>query len=581
MKKTLILAASLLALAACRGPKDGDYELRILTTNDVHGCYFDSTYVDATLKKSLLAINYYVDSVRNAAGRDNVILVDAGDFLQGDNAAYYFNYVDTLTPHVFPRMLKYMDYDAVALGNHDIETGHPVYDRIKAQFEEYGIPLLAGNAIRNDNGKPYFQTYTILRKGGLKVAVLGYENPNIKAWLDEGLWSGMTFSSLIPLVQQDVDRVRAEEKPQVVIVLVHSGVGKGDGTILESQGMDLYKSLEGVDFLVCSHDHSAAVFESDDICLINSGSHARNVGYGDIKLTIRDGEVVSKELSASLIPVRWEKADPEMRALFQKDYEAVKAFTLKEVGRLEKDLWTRDSYKGMCDYMNLIHTVSIGCEPAQISIAAPPTYNGHVRGGTILYNDLFTIYPYENQLFVLKMSGKEIKDYLEYSYNNWIKTISSPSDHVLNIVPRNDLRTSQQGWSFVGRSYNFDSAAGLVYTVDVTKPYGERVKISSLADGSAFEADAQYNVAMTSYRASGGGDLVREGAGIDPDRIDERVVARYPEIRDLLYDFFDKVGTVTSGSIADPAVIGGWKFVPEDLAGKALDSDMTLMFGRP
>ena len=560
---------------------NGDYDLRILTTNDIHGCYFDSTYVDSSLKKSLLAVNYYVDSVRSAAGKDNVILLDAGDFLQGDNAAYYFNYVDTLTPHVFPRMVRYMDYDAVAMGNHDIETGHPVYDRIKAQFKEYKIPLLAGNAIRNDNGKPYFQTYTTLRKGGLKVAVLGYENPNINAWLDESLWSGMSFVSLIPLVQEDVDKVRAKEKPQVVIVMVHSGVGNGDGSVYESQGLDLYNSLTGVDFLICSHDHSAAVFENDDICLIDSGSHARNVGYGEIKLSYRKGELVSRELSASLIPVRWEKADPEMKKAFQKDYEAVKAFTLREVGTLENDLWTRDAYRGMCDYINLVHTVSIACAPAQVSFAAPLTYNGRVKAGTLVFNDLFTIYPFENQLFVVSMSGKEIKDYLEYSYARWIRTVSSPDDHVLNMAPRGDLRTGQQGWSFVGRSYNFDSAAGLVYTVDITKPAGERVNIISMADGAPFEEDGVYPVAMTSYRASGGGDLMREGACIDTDRIDERVVARYPEIRNLIYDYLLKEGAIESAKIGDKSVIGEWRFVPEDLARKCLDRDMTLMFGRP
>ena len=106
--------------------KDGDYTLTVLSTNDVHGTWFDSTYVDGKVRKSLFAMNYYIDSVRTADGFGNVLLVDAGDCLQGDNAPYYFNYIDTLTPHLFPRLLGYMRYDAVAMGNHDIETGHKV-----------------------------------------------------------------------------------------------------------------------------------------------------------------------------------------------------------------------------------------------------------------------------------------------------------------------------------------------------------------------------------------------------------------------------------------------------------------------
>ena len=86
-----------------------------------------------------------------------------------------------------------------------------------------------------------------------------------------------------------------------MIVAVHSGTGLGDGTIYESQGKDLLKTLRGVDFLVCSHDHSALAIQQDSICLINSGSHARNIGHGRINLTLKDGEVVSKTVGAARI----------------------------------------------------------------------------------------------------------------------------------------------------------------------------------------------------------------------------------------------------------------------------------------
>ena len=113
MKKMLIAA---LALVCACGPKDGEYAFELLTTNDVHGTYFDSTYTSAKTRKSLMAVAWSVDSVRAAAGKENVILVDAGDCLQGDNAAYYFNYVDTTQTHVYTRMAAYMGYDAIASG---------------------------------------------------------------------------------------------------------------------------------------------------------------------------------------------------------------------------------------------------------------------------------------------------------------------------------------------------------------------------------------------------------------------------------------------------------------------------------
>ncbi len=577
--KQLILrlstAVAVAAVASCSGKPSGEYQFDLLTTNDVHGAWFDSSYAGGPLRNSLMAVNTYVSAWRDSLGKDNVILVDAGDCLQGDNAAYYFNYVDTLSPHLYPRLAAYMKYDAVCVGNHDIETGHAVYDRVTKELKDNGIPFLAGNAFRPD-GKTYFDGVKIMKRNGVKIAILGYTNPNMKAWLDEHLWKGIEFKSLIPLVQEDVDKVRAKENPQVVIVAVHSGTGLGDGSIYESQGLDLLKTLRGVDFLVCSHDHSAVVVQQDSICLINSGSRAANIGHGRINLTLKDGKVISKTVSADLIKVNADKSDPAMEAAFHSDFEKVKEFTVRKVGSLDTDLLTRDSYSGMCPYMNLIHAVSLSVGTARISFAAPLTFNKEVKSGDLIYNDLFTIYPYENQLFVVRMSGDEIRRYLEYSYDMWIQTYA-PGGHVLRIESGEDQRTGQARWHFINRSYNFDSAAGIVYTVDVTKPYGERVSIKSMADGSPFSADSQYNVAMTSYRAAGGGDILSKGAGIDTDNMDDRIVARYDEIRNLLYEYIQKNGTIKADVFGDPSKIGRWEFIPAS-ARSAISSDMSLMF---
>ena len=575
-----LLAALVLSITCCNRLKDGEYTLTVLSTNDVHSTWFDSTYVPGkAIRPSLFAVNHYVDSVRAADGAANVLLIDVGDCLQGDNAAYYYNFIDTITPHLFPRIMDYMKYDAIVWGNHDVETGHGVYDRVNRDLNKFHIPLLAGNAIREDNGKPYFPAYKMFRRGGMKVAVLGYENANIKAWLGENLWSGMHFEPIVSIVQRDVDAVKAKEHPDVVIVGVHSGTGKGDGSILESEGLDVFNLVKGVDFVLCAHDHRPYVESRDSTALMNSGSHSRNLAHGKLHLKVEKGKIVSKHIDVDLIPVDAKQADPQMRAHFQKDYEAVKAFTLQEVGILNTELRTRDAYKGMSDYLNLLHTLGLGCPPAEISIAAPLTYNGYIKSGPVIYNDLFTIYPFENQLFVVQMTGEEILRYLEASYDQWIQTISKPGEHVLKIAQRADARTQQEGWSFVARTYNFDSAGGLWYTVDVTKPRGSRVTIEKMADETPFQLDRTYNVAMTSYRASGGGELLQQ-AGVDTDKIDERVVARYPEIRNILYDYLMKNGSIDPEIIGTPAVIGGWKFVPEKLANDALQADMDLLFRR-
>lgn len=577
MKRVLFFLLAIVAAFSCsRGLQE--HTLHILCTDDVHGAWFDSLYTEPRRTTSLMAVNHYADSIRAVAGKDNVLMIDSGDCLQGDNATYYYNYVSTELEHPFVKLMSYMGYDAVVVGNHDIETGHPVYDKVTRQLERHGIPFLAGNAIRTDNGKPYFPEYKLFRKAGMKVLVLGYTNPNMKAWLQQELWSGMTFESLIPLVQERVDALTAKLKPDVVVVAVHSGNGDGDGSVLESQGLDLFNSLRGVDVLLTAHDHRQVTLEKDDIILINTGNKARYLGHGEVKVTKKGGKVVSKDLSASLIPIRYDNTDTRMSEAFRKEFLEVKDFTLREIGELRLSMRTRDAYTGMCPYTDLIHTVQMALPEVQLSFVAPLTYNGTISRGTLIYNDLFTIYPFENQMFVIRMTGEEVRKYLEYSYSKWIRTWDS--SHVLRISHAPDARTQAERWSFDARTYNFDSCAGINYTVDVTKPYGSRVNISSMADGSAFNPAATYNVALTSYRASGGGDTMPKGAGITSDELDERVVARYPEIRELIYDYVMEHKILDAARISDRSRLGTWSFVPESIAPAAIEADMKLVFGR-
>lgn len=577
--RTFCLAAAVSLMASCHSPKDGEYHFHILTTNDIHGAYFDSTYVDNSIRPSMFAVSEAVDSIRSQYGKENVILIDDGDFLQGDNAAFYFNYIDTKSDHIFPRLVKYMGYDAVVAGNHDIEAGHDVYDRIHDDFKKAGIPFLGGNILRNEDNKPYFPYYTTITRQGVKIAILGYDNANIAAWLDEERWKGMHFESLIPLVQEGVDKVIATEKPQVVIVAVHSGKGEGDGTVLENQGMDLFNSLKGVQVLVCGHDHKPYFKTSRECAMINTGSRCTNLGHVSLDLRIENRKVVQTDLEAGLIPVKASEVNTEMKEMFYQDYLKVKDFTLTEVGELRNGMDLKDSFIGMSEYLNLISTVCLKASGAQIAIVAPLSKGGTIEAGKVSNNDLFKLYQYENELFVASMTGKEIKNYLEYSYDLWINTVSSPDDHVLNIANEKDERKDVERWEFRNPTFNFDSMSGLFYTVDVTKPFGERVNISSLADGKAFSLDANYTVALTSYRASGGGGLL-SGAGIDEDSFTGRISAKLPEIRSLMRDYLLENGSVGTEDYSDPALLGHWEFIPEDTVHPRIEEDLMLVFGR-
>lgn len=232
----------------------------------------------------------------------------------------------------------------------------------------------------------------------------------------------------------------------------------------------------------------------------------------------------------------------------------------------------------MSPYLNLIHTITLKYGQAQISFAAPLNSNGNIKAGDLIYNDLMAIYPYENQIYTAELTGAEIKNYLEYSYSLWIKDFRTDG-HVLNIVSGDNPRTGEKRWSFRKPSFNFDSAAGINYSVDITKPYGSRIYISSLADGSAFDLDKTYRVAMTSYRASGGGELIAKGAGLSPEQMEERVVCKYPEFRTLLYDYMKTTGGLNLEDFSDPALLGSWKFTPVAIAEPLFKKDYDLLFG--
>ena len=534
----------LISLLSSKGSlADGEYRVTVCSTTDVHGAYFDSAYVDNLAAKTSLAnVSSYLKEIRGEGVQP--VLIDVGDNLQGDNAAYYFNYVATDVPHVYPRIAAYLGYDAIVVGNHDIETGHDVYDRVASELT---MPYLAANAAfdRDENGRAdmdenpdgktvsdsYFVPYCVVDRGGVKVAIVGMTNGNIKSWLADDIWRGMDFQIISEMVQPVIDRMIEKEKPQLVVLAVHSGTG-AEQPNRENEAQYLAATLRGVDIVLNGHDHRPVAREVENVnggsvVLIDAGTKAVVVGQADFTLTVKNGKVVSKSVDYKLGPMEKYPVDPDYVAAFKEDFNAVKAFAQRPIGQLSENIFLADALDGPSTYINLVQTVQLASSGADISFAAPLTSSGVVPKGVIEFQDLVSIYKFENQLYVVEMTGKQIKDYLEYSYKNWVNKS--------------------------GPSYNWDSADGIRYEVSRKAPDGERVKILSMNDGTPFDLDKTYQVAMTSYRASGGGDLVREGAGIDPASL--VVVRKMKDIRSLIGDYIAAQKEIV------PTVATNWKFV--------------------
>ncbi len=521
----LWLMAAVLLLASCA---EKEHTVYIYATTDIHGNYIG--------EGSLSNVSSYVDQKRDEYGENSVFLIDNGDHLQGTNAAYYFNFKDKSGgKHLFSRVMEYIGYDAIVLGNHDIEAGHPVYDKIDA---EMNIPYLAANAIDVETGKPYFQEYAIIKKGGVKVAVIGFENPNIASWLAPALWEGIEFVPTYPMADSLVKVVREKENPDVVIISVHGGIGEVEEHRIENPAMFLAANVKGVDLVIAGHDHrrfAEKVWNGEDSVLVmDGGSRAKLLSEVKVSFKKKGGKVYDKSVEGELVSMKDVPQNEVFDAHFAADGKVVEDFVNVKVGEITEDLNFGEALDGMCGYMDFVHLVQLVSTGADVSISAPLATSGGVPKGDVLYKNLFDLYRYENQLYVITMSGRELKDYLENSFDMWINGR--------------------------GPAYNYDSATGLNYTVKKSARKGERVKITTMADGRPFDMDGQYKVAMTSYRASGAGDLLKN-AGIDPSEIEGRTISRLPEIRELIYEYLLEEKIVVPSELSKNPKLGRWNFV--------------------
>ncbi|NLX40330.1 MAG: bifunctional metallophosphatase/5'-nucleotidase [Bacteroidales bacterium] len=522
----IIPAIAIFIATGCnRTPKNGFYSITVCSTTDLHGAYFDSYYNEEARLASLANVSTYVKQLRTKGIKP--VLIDVGDNLQGDNAAYYCNFIDTASVHIFARAAEYIGYDAIVVGNHDIEAGHQVYDR----FKEGKIPYLAANAIiEGSGGEPYFKPYTIVARKGIKIAVIGMTNANIKSWLSQELWEGIDFLKISDVAQDWVDLVIEKESPHLVILACHTGSGHG-GPDIENEARYLASSIRGVDMVLAGHDHRAIAETIDnpdgEVLLINAGDRASLLGEVTFELEFKDGKVISKNFVSRLVPMSDVNPDPRYTARFKEDFKAVYEFANREIGTITEEIYFADALVGPSSYINLVHQVQLDVSGADISITAPLSSNGLIPAGVIRYQDLVLLYRYENSLFVVELTGAQIKNYLELSYYNWVNNI--------------------------GPAHNFDSADGIVYRVKKSALRGSMVEIISMRDGSPFDYDRIYNVAISSYRASGGGNLLRDGAGVNPDSL--QVVSRYGDIRTLIEEYIAKEGIIV------PETSANWSFI--------------------
>lgn len=579
-KHITTLAAAAITAAGAFSPVQAEkrqVKVRIIETSDVHGNFFPYDFINRQPGTGSLArVHTAVEKARKEVGKDNVILVDNGDILQGQPTAYYYNFMDTTSRHVAAEMMDFMGYNLSNLGNHDIETGHEVYDR---WIKTSGHPVLGANIIDKKTSKPYVEPYKIIERDGLKIAFLGLITPGVPGWLPENLWEGLVFEEMVPSARKWINYIRTYEKPDVIIGLFHSGRDhtKTTGDVVENASVLVAEEVPGFDVIMMGHDHSKYLdfvknTDRKNVLVGNPASNADLLFTVDIEADIDEtGTVGDLTIKGDVSTVNNLPPSVEFMERFEPQRKAVENFVGRNIGKLTAPMSTRDAYFGASAFVDFIHTLQLSISGAQISMAAPLTFDATIPEGDISVSDMFNLYKYENMLYTMCLTGTEIKNYLEMSYDLWTQQMTSADDHLLNL--RDTGTTDMSHTGFRHPSYNFDSAAGIIYTVDVTKPRGEKISIVSMADGTPFVADNEYTVAINSYRGNGGGNLLTEGAGIAKKDLKERIVkSTDKDLRYYMMKYIEEKRTLA------PEALNQWKFIPEDIVSPAVERDRRLLF---
>ncbi|MCW8803451.1 MAG: bifunctional metallophosphatase/5'-nucleotidase [Ignavibacteriaceae bacterium] len=562
--------------------------IKIIETSDVHGAIMPYDLLnDTTTNSSLAQVHTYAVAERYQPNQE-VILLDNGDILQGDPLVYYYNYEDTVDTHVYAEAMNFMSYDAATIGNHDIETGHSVYDRFR---KEISFPWLAANAIDTKTGELYFEPYTIIERKGIKIAVLGLTTPYIPNWLPEILWEGIEFEDMVKAAEKWISIIKENEKPDLIIGLFHSGVdynyNNEKAEIYENENASrlVAEQIPGFDIVFVGHDHVGWNFKiensgGDSVLILGSLSRAKTVAVANIQMEFDrvGGKWNKKSISGEIVEVKNYRHDDHFMSNFLINLNVAKNYVQKPLGQITQSISSKESLFGPSAFVDLIQTAQLELAGADISFVSPLSFNATIDSGWIKVKDMFKLYHYENCLYTIELSGQEIKDYLEYSFGNWFNEMRDENDHLLKFKYETDgtIKYSERYGTpeLEERYYNYSTAAGIYYTVDVSKPFGNKVTITALANGAPFNLSKKYTVAVNSYRGSGGGGHLTRGAGIPQKELLKRVLTSTDkDLRYYLMKWIEEKKTI------NPDIISTWQVIPPTWWEFGRKKDYEILFG--
>jgi len=515
----------------------------LVATTDVHGHVTAWDYVqDRPAPWGLVRAATVVDSLR-AAYPGAVVLVDAGDLLQGNPFATYFATVRPRLVHPIVDALNAMRYDAAVLGNHDFDFGLAVFD---AAYARAAFPLVSANIFRVDRDTTAFAPHVVLTRGGVRVGIVGLTTPGVMVWNGTHLANRLRVGRIAAEAERAVDRTRAAGA-DLVVAVVHAGLdgpSSYDTTGIgpEHDAIALTRLRRPPEIMVVGHSHER-IRDSviNGVHLVQPQAWARSVSVVHAWLTTVAGRRQVVRVTSDEIPLGDARPEPVLVGQLQEVHEEVRNWASRPLAVAEGDWSSREARIRDTPFLDFINSVQRERTGADLSTAAVFTTTVSLGPGPVRLRDVAGIYPYENTLRAVRIDGGRLKEFLEHSARYF--------------------RTYQTGRPLINDSvqgYDFDVVAGVTYGIDVSQPVGQRIRGLAYQGRSVTPADT-FTMAVNSHRQAGGG-------GYTMLRDLPVVYDRGEDVRGLIEEALRQAETIRAADYYVPS----WRLLPAQAEAAAL-----------